>query len=66
MLLAEGRHCRARDYRLRKNVEGFTFDIAIDRNPPVLGENEISIKIKTPQGNPVLGAEVLVNYYMPP
>ena len=35
-------------------------------NPPVLGDNEIRIEIKDPQGGPVLDAEVLVNYYMPP
>jgi hypothetical protein len=58
--------CEAGDYRVRKNAEGFTFDIAINRNPPVLGDNEIRIEIKDPQGNPVLDAEVLVNYYMPP
>jgi hypothetical protein len=66
ILSAEGRPCDAGDYRVRKNVEGFTFDIAIGRNPPVLGDNDIRIEIKTLQGNPVPGAEVLVNYYMPP
>ena len=58
--------CEAGDYRVRKNIEGLAFDIAINRNPPVLGGNEIRIEIKDPQGNPVLDAEVLVNYYMPP
>jgi hypothetical protein len=58
--------CEAGDYRVRKTAEGLTFDIAINRNPPVLGDNEIRIEIKDPQGNPVLDAEVLVNYYMPP
>ena len=58
--------CAAGDYRVRKNADGLMFDIAINRNPPVLGDNEIRIEIKDPQGNPVLGAEVFVNYYMPP
>jgi hypothetical protein len=58
--------CEAGDYRVRKNADGFIFDIAINRNPPVLGDNEIRIEIKDPPGNPVLEAEVLVNYYMPP
>jgi len=61
-----GEPCEAGDYRVRKNTNGLTFDIAINRNPPVLGDNEIRIEIKDPQGNPVLNAEVLVNYYMPP
>ena len=61
-----GEPCEAGDYRVRKNAEGLAFDIAINRNPPVLGDNEIRIEIKDLQGNPVLDAEVLVNYYMPP
>ena len=58
--------CEAGDYRVRKSADGIAFDIAINRNPPVLGDNEIRIEIKDPQGSPVLDAEVLVNYYMPP
>ena len=66
ILVTDGATCEAGDYRVRKGDQGLTFDIAINRNPPVLGDNEIRIEIKDPQGNPVLGAEVLVNYYMPP
>jgi hypothetical protein len=61
-----GSPCTAGDYRVRKGDQGLTCDIAINRNPPVVGENEIRVEIKDPQGKPVLGAEVLVNYYMPP
>lgn len=60
------RPCEAADYRVRKTADGLIFDIAINRNPPVIGDNEIRIEIKDAQGNPVLDAEVLVNYYMPP
>jgi hypothetical protein len=66
LLLIHGESGEAGDYRVRKNVEGFTFDIAINRNPPVIGDNEIRIEIKDPEGKPVLDAEVMVNYYMPP
>ena len=61
-----GDPCEAADYRVRKNVEGLAFDIAINRNPPVLGDNEIRIEIRDAEGHAVLDAEVLVNYYMPP
>ena len=61
-----GDPCEAADYRVRKNVEGLAFDIAINRNPPVLGDNEIRIEIRDAEGNAVIDAEVLVNYYMPP
>jgi len=66
LLVVCGGPCNASDYRVRKNADGLSFDIAINRNPPVLGDNEIRIEIRDPQGNPVLDAEVLVNYYMPP
>ncbi len=58
--------CDAADYRARKSADGFVFEIAINRNPPVLGKNEIRVEIRDPQGQPVSGAEVTVNYYMPP
>ena len=66
IVVTGGAPCEAGDYRVRKADQGLTFDIAINRNPPVLGDNEIRIEIKDPQGKPVLGAEVFVNYYMPP
>ena len=66
LLLICGASCEAGDYRVRKTADGIAFDIAINRNPPVLGDNEIRIEIRDPQGNPLLDAEVLVNYYKPP
>ena len=56
----------ARDYRVRKKRNGYTVDVAINRNPPVLGANAITIEIEDSQGNNVSGATVRVNYYMPP
>lgn len=56
----------ARDYRVRKKAGELTFDIRMNRNPPVLGGNEIRISISDPQGKRVGGMVVLVNYYMPP
>jgi hypothetical protein len=58
--------CESADYLVRKKAGDLVFDIAINRNPPVLGDNEIRIEIRDSQGSPVLDAEVLVNYYMPP
>ncbi len=66
LLAGGGPVCEAADYRVRKSVEGLTFEIAINRNPPVLGKNEIRVEIRNPEGKPVSGAEVTVNYYMPP
>lgn len=47
-------------------AEGLTFDVAINRKPPVLADNEIRIAIKNSQANAVSDAQVLVNFYMPP
>jgi hypothetical protein len=66
MMSAGKPSCEAGDYRVRKNAEGLVFEAAINRNPPVVGDNAIRIEIRDLQGQPVLGAEVLVNYYMPP
>jgi hypothetical protein len=41
-------------------------EIALDRNPPILGDNRIDIIVKEMSGRPVTEAQVLVNYYMPP
>ena len=56
----------ARDFKVRKKAGGLTFNITLNRNPPVLGDNEIRIEIKDSQGNPFKEAKVFVNYYMPP
>jgi hypothetical protein len=66
LFFALGKPLEAGDYRVRKNAEGLAFEIAINRNPPVLGDNEIRIEIKDPQGNPVLDAEVLVTFRTSP
>jgi hypothetical protein len=66
LLLVCGEPAEAGDYRVRKITDGMAFDIAINRNPPVLGDNEIRIEIRDAEGHAVVDAEVLVNYYMPP
>lgn len=43
MRAGAGSVCEAGDYRVRKSVEGLTLEIAINRNPPGLGKNEIRI-----------------------
>lgn len=56
----------ARDYRVRKKKSGYVVDVSINKNPPILGDNDITIKIKDSGGKKLKGAKVLVNYYMPP
>jgi hypothetical protein len=40
--------------------------ILVDRNPPILGINNLEVEIRGADGAAVTDAKVLVNYYMPP
>ena len=51
---------------MRRKVDTFTVDLAINRNPPVTGRNDILIEIRDSLGQYVTNAPVSVNYYMPP
>jgi hypothetical protein len=54
------------DYKVRRTVEGHTLDIALNRNPPIMGKNDIRVEIKDARGQFVTNTLVTVNYYMPP
>jgi nitrogen fixation protein FixH len=56
----------ARDFTARKKIDGYTVEIAINRNPPIVAKNELIVGIKDPYGKPVSDLKVMVNYYMPP
>jgi hypothetical protein len=56
----------AGDLKMTKQLEANLVEIAIDRNPPIVGDNRIDITIKDGNGRRVPEAQVLVNYYMPP
>jgi hypothetical protein len=55
-----------KDLELRKKAGEYDVEIRIDRNPPILGDNNIEIEIKDAAGSQTGDAAVLVNYYMPP
>lgn len=56
----------AREYQATKRAGNFQTEIRVDRNPPVVGDNNIEIEIRNQDGKSVTDASVLVNYYMPP
>jgi hypothetical protein len=56
----------SRDFMLRKKAGNLIVEMRIDRNPPVVAENEITLGIKDLSGKNVTDAKVIVNYYMPP
>ncbi|MFZ5906612.1 MAG: FixH family protein [Nitrospirota bacterium] len=56
----------ARDYKARKKIADYTVEMRIDKNPPIVDRNILSLEIKDTNGRPVTDAKVLVNYFMPP
>jgi len=56
----------SKDLELRKKAGEYDVEIRIDRNPPILGDNNIEIELRDAAGKTVTEARVLVNYYMPP
>jgi hypothetical protein len=51
---------------LTKKAGEYEVGISLDRNPPVVGDNTLEVRIADAAGNPLEEAKVLVNYYMPP
>jgi hypothetical protein len=56
----------AGDLRMANRHGVYVVEIAINRNPPIVGDNRIEISITDPNGRRVTEAQLLVNYYMPP
>ncbi len=56
----------AKNYEIKKKVGDYEVEAVIDRNPPIIGDNNIEIEIKDGSGKHITDAKVLINYYMPP
>jgi len=52
-------------YEVKKKAGEYDVAVTIDRNPPVTGDNAISIEIKDASGKYVNDAQVKVEYSMP-
>ncbi len=55
----------AKDYEIAKKAEDYTVLVKIDKNPPVVGENNVTIEIKDAAGKNVTAAKVKLDYGMP-
>mgnify|MGYP001575404120 CR=1 FL=1 len=55
----------AKDYEIKKKTGEYDVEIKIDKNPPVVGDNNIEIEIKDASGKYVTDAKVKVEYSMP-
>lgn len=55
----------AKDYEVKKKAGDYDVEIRIDKNPPVVGKNNMVIEIKDKPGKYVTDAKVAVEYSMP-
>ena len=55
----------AKDYEVKKKAGEYDVEVKIDKNPPVVGNNNMEIEIKDASGKYVTDAKVKVDYGMP-
>lgn len=55
-----------KNYEVMKKVDDYTVKVEIDKNPPIIGNNNITITIKDASGKNITDAKVKVEYSMPP
>ena len=55
----------AKDYEVKKKAGEYDVEVKIDKNPPIVGDNNITIEIKDASGKYVTDAKVKVEYSMP-
>jgi uncharacterized protein YxeA len=55
----------AKPYEVSRKAGNYGVDIKMDKNPPVVGANEIEIVVKDAAGKVITDAKVLVDYGMP-
>lgn len=64
LLLAAG-IAYAKDYEVKKKAGEYNVEVKIDKNPPVVGDNNITVEVKDAAGKYVTDAKVKVEYSMP-
>lgn len=53
------------DYEVTKKAGDYTVQVKIDRNPPIVGDNNMMIWLKDATGNDVNGATMTIDYSKP-
>jgi hypothetical protein len=64
MVVLTGGLALAKDYEVKKKAGDFDVEVRIDKNPPVVGDNNISVEVKE-SGKAVTDAKIVVDYSMP-
>lgn len=54
-----------KNYEVTKKIDDYTIKVEIDKNPPIIGNNNVTITITDATGKPVTDAKVKVGYSMP-
>lgn len=54
----------AKDYEVRKKAGGLDVIVKIDKNPPVVGDNNVDVELKDASGKQVTDAKVKIDYGM--
>lgn len=55
----------AKDYEVKKKLGEYDVVVQIDKNPPIVGENTIIVKVKDASGKYVTDTKVKIEYSMP-
>ena len=55
-----------REYKIRKKAGNYVVEMKINKNPPIVDKNILTLEIKDSNNKNITDAKVLVNYYMPP
>lgn len=56
----------AKELSLQKRSADYIVEIKLDRNPPIVGDNEMELYIRDARGQFLTGLRPAVNYYMLP
>jgi hypothetical protein len=55
----------AKEYEVKKKAGDYDVIVKIDRNPPVVGDNTVTVAVKDAAGHHVKDAKVVIDYSMP-
>ena len=55
----------AKDYEVTKKAGDYNVVVKIDRNPPITGDNNLTVSVKDSAGADITDAKVSVEYSMP-
>jgi hypothetical protein len=55
----------AKPYEVKKKAGAYDVEVKIDKNPPIVGDNNVTVMIKDASGKYVTDAKVAVHYSMP-